>query len=126
MHISDYQFKVWAWVNECFGEQVSQDATERSFRFIEESLELVQSLGATKEEVLKLVDYVYSRDVGELEQEIGGVMVTLAALNAAMDICLEQAAIRELERVNAKIEKIRSKHFSKPQDVRSPIPGTDK
>ncbi len=42
--------------------------------------ELVQAVGTSREDALRLVEYVYTRPVGELRQEIGGVMVTLAAL----------------------------------------------
>ncbi len=118
-----YQQKVENWLIKCFGEEIARDKTERCFRFTEESLELVQSLGITKEQVLELVEYVFNRPFGEPHQEVGGTMVTLAALCGAADLCLEDAANDEYERILTKIDKIRSKHFSKPQNVLSPIPG---
>ena len=113
----NYQFqaRVRAWVLHCFGQQITDDMTERSFRFLEESLELVQSVGCTKEQAQALIEYVYARPSGDTNQEIGGVMVTLAAFCAAanknMDLCAEY----ELLRVNMPemITKIRNKQAAK-------------
>lgn len=124
--MKEYQKKVSQWLIACFGEEIANDKQERCFRFMEESLELVQSLGMTKEQVLQLVDYTFSRPLGEPIQEVGGVIVTLNALCYAVGISLERCADMELDRVNEKIEKIRSKHFSKPKNITSPLPGNDK
>ena len=80
--------------------KVLGNISERSFRFIEEALELAQATGLTKEEVLRVVDYVYSRPVGEPKQEVGGVMVTLAILCSAADIDLEDASWLEFKRID--------------------------
>lgn len=118
-----FQSDVAKWVKDCFGEAIASDKTERCFRFTEESLELVQSLGITKDQVLQLVDYVYGRPVGEPQQEVGGVMVTLAALCTASGIQLKNAALTELMRCQFNTDKIRAKHFNKPANVLSPLPG---
>lgn len=118
-----YQERVTNWLLQCFGPEISSDKTERCFRFIEESLELVQALGITKHQVLQLVDYTFDRPLGEPKQEVGGVMVTLAALCFAADLNLENCAEDEYKRILLKIDKIREKHFSKPKGVLSPIPG---
>lgn len=119
----NYQERVGNWLVECFGIEVAQDKTERCYRFTEESLELVQSLGISKGDVLRLVDYVFDRPIGEPHQEVGGTMVTLAALCYASDLNLETCAENEYQRILQKIDKIRAKHFSKPKDVLSPIRG---
>jgi NTP pyrophosphatase (non-canonical NTP hydrolase) len=116
-----FQHDVHAWMLRCFGEEVAGDERDRSHRFIEEALELVQATGATKNECLQLVDYVYSRPVGNRSQEVGGVAVTLAALCTAAGINLEEAQGIELARVWKKIDAIRAKHRSKP--ALSPLPG---
>jgi len=123
--LSDYQSSVEKWCLDCFGEEIATNTLERCFRFIEEALELVQSLGVTKEQVLSSVDYTFNRPSGETTQEVGGVMVTLAALCSAGKLNLENSAIQELERIilPENIEKIRRKHFNKPKEVLSPIPG---
>lgn len=115
-----FQYRVNDWMQQCFGEKIAADVTERNHRFIEEALELVQATGITKSEVLQLVDYVFSRDIGEINQEIGGVMVTLAALCNALGLDAAKAGETELARVWTKIEKIREKQANKPKH--SPLP----
>lgn len=92
---------------------------ERAHRFIEESLELVQARGLSREDVLMLVDYVYDRPKGEDTQEVGGVLLTLAALCFAADINMQKCGEDELDRVWKNIEKIRAKQAAKP---RGPLP----
>lgn len=107
--------RVGRWTTDCFGEEIAHDKVERIHRFMEEALELAQSVGCDKETVLQLVDYVYNRPVGEMNQEIGGVVVTLAALCFAYDLDMSDLGEDELTRVWGKIEKIREKHRNKPK-----------
>lgn len=110
-----FQDRVRRWVITCFGQTIADDRTERGFRFLEEALELVQANGCTRAQALVLVDYVYGRDVGAIDQEAGGVAVTLAALCSAAGINCAVAAERELRRVDTPemIAKIRRKQASK-------------
>src|SRR6185312_5264384 len=94
---------------------------QRSFRFLEEALELAQAVGTTREEALKLVDYVYSRPIGQVGQEIGGVMVTLAGVATVCAELVNSCAEDELARCIANTAKIRMKDLNKPE--RSPLPG---
>ncbi len=111
----EFQRGVHLWMLECFGGEIAADLLERADRFIEEALELIQTMpGFTAERAHALVDYVFGRDVGERGQEVGGVMVTLAALCTPVDITIEHEAWRELARVWTKIEQIRAKQASKP------------
>lgn len=114
-----FQSRVETWLLACFGKEIAEDVTERN-RFLEESLELVQSTGCTASEAHQLVDYVFGRPVGEKQQETGGVMVTLAALCSAVGVRMAAAAETELARVWTKIEKIREKQAAKPKH--SPLP----
>src|ERR1019366_7187801 len=75
-----FQRRLWPWMTECFGPTIPLDKMERNHRFLEEALELVQACYCTADEAHQLVDYVYGRPVGEKSQEVGGVVVTLAAL----------------------------------------------
>lgn len=100
--------------------EVCRDGTERNHRFLEEALELVQSLGCTASEAHQLVDYVFGRPIGEPMQELGGVQVTLAALCFPHGLDMEAAAETELARVWTKIDKIRAKQAAKPKH--SPLP----
>jgi len=119
-----YQRDVGEWMLACFGPAISHDKIERNFRFFEEALELVQAHGCTKEQALTLVDYVFSRPIGEPAQEVGGVMVCLAALCNASGLDMDAAGCAELTRVWQNIEKIRAKHAAKSTDIRhAPLPG---
>lgn len=119
----EFQQDVQAWCVECFGETTAADVVERNWRFLEEALELVQSLGGAKADALGLVDYVFSRDLGDPKQETGGVMVTLAALCAVNKIDMSAEGMRELNRIQQPevINRIRTKHANKPH--RSALPG---
>lgn len=117
----DYQGRVAEWVKECFGTDSQYDKAERAHRFFEEAAELYQASGQSKEDAYKLVDYVFSRPVGEQFQEVGGVMVTLAALCTAVKIPMFDAAAVELTRVWQKIDKIRAKNKTKQKN--SALPG---
>lgn len=119
-----FQDRVQPWMLECFGEDVTMHRQERNERFCEEALEAVQAFGMPKADVLKLLNYVYDRPAGDPPQEIGGVMVTLAALCIANGIDLHACGEAELDRVKRPeiIEKIRRKNATKPRN--SPLPGT--
>ena len=115
-----FQARVQPWMQECFGSEIAADRTERNHRFLEESLELVQAHGCTEDEAHQLVEYVYRRPVGEAFQEVGGVMVTLAALCLAHDLDMHEAAEAELARIWKLIPQIRAKQAGKPRN--SPLP----
>lgn len=115
-----FQSRVELWMATTFGEAISRDVVERNHRFLEEALELVQAKGCSAEEAHQLVDYVFNRPVGEPAQEVGGVMVTLAALCLAADLDMHEAAEVELARIWTKVEQIRAKQASKPK--MSPLP----
>lgn len=106
---------------ECFGLNWASNPLIRNYRFLEEALELVQACGATQQEAHQLVDYVYGRPAGEKEQEVGGVMLTLAALCLAQGLSMADAGEKELARVWTKVEQIRAKEKMKPKN--SPLPG---
>lgn len=117
MQAEPFQQRVNRWVVECFGETIANDTTERNHRFLEEALELVQSLGCTRSEVMQLVDYVFARSAGEPSQEVGGVTVTLASLCSASNLDMQNAAEVELNRISDPVitNKIRAKHAAKPK-----------
>jgi hypothetical protein len=116
-----FQERVHPWLVACFGEVIASYKIERNHRFLEEALELVQSTGCTQREAHQLVDYVYGRDVGDPNQEVGGVMVTLAALCLANGLDMHGAGETELARIWTKVEQIRAKQAAKPKH--SPLPG---
>ncbi|WP_244129101.1 hypothetical protein [Burkholderia gladioli] len=117
-----FQSRVHPWLLECFGPTIAADRVERNHRFLEEALELVQSLGCTASEAHQLVDYTFGRPIGEPTQEVGGVMVTLAALCLANTLDMHAAGETELARISepATVLKIRAKQAAKPKH--SPLP----
>ncbi|WBO23980.1 hypothetical protein [Sphingomonas abietis] len=115
-----FQTRVGPWLLECFGEMIAGDREERNHRFLEEALELVQACGCTASEAHQLVDYVFDRLVGDPAQEVGGVMVTLAALCLANGLDMHRAGEIELARIWAKVDAIRAKQAAKPRH--SPLP----
>lgn len=126
-----FQSEVADWMLECFGPDIAADQVERADRFTEEALELAQTMpGFTADRAHALVDYVFSRDIGERPQEVGGVMVTLAALCNTVGININEAAETELARVWTKVDAIRAKQAAKPTGSALPIalstpPGED-
>lgn len=123
--MSIFQDRVQGWMQLCFGAEISADKLERNDRFIEEALELVQSLGYDAARAHALVDYVFGRPVGVPEQEVGGVMVTLAALCAPNGLDMAVAGEVELERILHPdlVAKIRAKQAAKPTGSALPVPG---
>ena len=115
-----FQERVALWMQKCFGPEISADVTERNHRFLEEALELVQSRDCTADEAHQLVGYVYGRAEGDTHQEIGGVMITLAALCLAIGADMHEAGDTELVRIWGKIDVIRAKQAAKPKH--SPLP----
>lgn len=110
----NFQSQASTWASQCFGEEIARDRRERNLRFIEEALELVQSLGMSELETQRVVQYVYSRSIGLPTQEVGGVMVTLAVLCQANHIDMELAGDNELGRCWSKTDQIRKKNETKP------------
>lgn len=121
--MNEFQAKVRDWCVSCFGVTTADDTTERNWRFLEEALELVQSLGGSADDAHRLVDYVFGREPGEPVQEVGGTMVTLAALLSANGLAMDVGAWREFDRISTPevMDKIRGKHARKPH--KSPLPG---
>jgi hypothetical protein len=115
------QARVAEWMAKTFTPEIIRDIAERNHRFLEESLELAQSLNCTQKEAHMLVDYVFGRPIGEPKQEVGGAMVTLAALCNAADMDIGRCFDDEMQRCWLNIERIRAKQKSKPPS--SPLPG---
>jgi hypothetical protein len=118
-----FQNRVALWMQECFGPEISADRLERNDRFVEEALELVQACGYAKDRAHALVEYVFNRPVGHAPQEVGGVMVTLAALCLAHGYDMHAEGETELLRIGTPeiIAKIRAKQAAKPTGSALPI-----
>lgn len=127
MDLAVLQTLVRRWCVRAFGQEVADSHRERNHRFLEEALELCQSLGCSQEDAHVLVDYVYGRPQGQPGQEVGGVMITLAALcGAHTHLSMDVEARSELARINRPevLEKIRGKQAAKQREIpTSPLPG---
>lgn len=104
------------WALYTFGSTLVYNSQERCARFLEEALELVQALGFNKRRALALVEYVYGREPGEVDQEFGGVMNTLYLLGETGGRNLHELGERELSRCWDNVEKIREKNLLKNKD----------
>jgi hypothetical protein len=121
--IAPFQQRVEPWFRECFPPGVCNDKLERGDRLLEEVLELLQSGDYPPERVAALRDYTWGRAKGEPSQEVGGVMVTLAAYCIAHGLEMVGAAETELARITRPeiIAKIRAKQATKPTGSALPI-----
>ncbi|MFA9261746.1 MAG: hypothetical protein ACEQSB_00100 [Undibacterium sp.] len=121
MSKAPFQKRVCGWMIACFGGPATLNRANRANRFLEETLELYQAVGGSRENARELTKYVYDRKIGEPSQEAGGVLLTLAGLCSACGINMDEAGETELARVWGKTEQIRAKEAAKP--TFGPLPG---
>lgn len=93
------QATVFAWTKEAFTLEQAVSLPQRGLRLLEEALEAFQAAGGNLTMARRLADYVFSRPVGQLHQELGGVGVGLLALAAAADLSADEAERLEVARV---------------------------
>lgn len=120
-----FQARVEPWLLACFGEEIADDTLERRDRAVEEFFEFLQWSDYPRERLAALEAYVWSRPVGEGHQELGGMMVTIAAMARAYRLDMHECGEVELARILAPeiIEKIRAKQAAKPTGSALPIAG---
>ena len=109
--MQQFQNDMAEWGYEVLGREVMENQKVRAYRFLEEALELAQACGVSAEETAELTAYTFGRPIGEVDQEVGGVMSTLTLLVEAYGLDLACCAWGELARISnpEKIAKIRSK-----------------
>jgi len=121
-----FQSNVAEWMGQCFLPSLSGNMTERGDRLLEEVLELLQAHGYDSARVPTLVNYVFGRPVGEPAQEVGGVMVTLAAYCSVAGLSMQADGQAELDRINQPevMARIRVKQEAKNAlHFDTPLPG---
>lgn len=111
----ELQYRVNDWMEHVFPPEIINDVDERGQRFIEEAIELVQSTGMTAQQLHNAVDYVFGRCIGEVHQEVGGVMISLSALCNVVQVDMNDCAETELRRIWNKADQIKERHKSKPK-----------
>lgn len=95
------QRKVLAWAVDNFG-WIAKNRDERAVRLAEEAIEVAQAEGVPLDVVMTVAQRVYSRPVGDLKREIGGVAITLDALAENVGLSVTEEAEREFARVLSK------------------------
>ena len=95
-----HQSDAHRWAVEAFGADAVHSPEERAIRLLEEAGELAQALGVTQETAWDTMSYVYTRPVGEVRQEVGGVMTTLAVLCQTVGINYGYEAVLEMNRID--------------------------
>lgn len=118
MKLGNYQILAFAWLCRCFGKEIARNKRERAFRFGEEAIELLQASELSKDDVINLVNYVYSREIGDPVDEIGGAIVCLTVLAEVHNVDLEMASEHALQKCEVNSEKIRTKGIAKPVNIR--------
>lgn len=120
-----FQFRIAEWGYNTFLNADSITVRVRSYRFLEEAIELCQAVDMPKEDAYALVDYVYGRPKGDPPQEVGGVLVTLAFLCYLLDLNMEECGEDEYRRINTEemMNKIRAKDANKPLQGPPSLPG---
>ncbi|MBO9428503.1 hypothetical protein [Sulfitobacter sp. R18_1] len=113
-----FQKRVFDWAMSCLGKNIATDPEERACRFFEEACELAQASGLTKEKSETILEHVFSREIGDIEQEVGCVAVTLGVLCEARGIDMLKCAEEEYMRISAAPEEINAKHYTKPVEIR--------
>lgn len=117
-----YQNRVYDWLVAAFGNDVAFDNGERLDRFAEEAFELMQAAEMPIDRVTTLLDYVYNKRPGNIETELGDVMVTLAGLSNSLGHTLEAMAEMRLRHCWDNTGPIRAKQASKPAGSPLPVP----
>jgi hypothetical protein len=96
------QVAVAQWCTQAFGPAQAGSVPQRGLRLAEEAIEAAQAAGCEREMLLRLVNHIYDRPVGELGQELGGVGVCALALAAAAGLSAETCEHAEVTRVFGK------------------------
>jgi NTP pyrophosphatase (non-canonical NTP hydrolase) len=95
----DRQLAGFAWAVENFGVEEVSSFPQRGLRLLEEAAETAQATGLSEELAHKIVTHVWSRPVGELPQELGGLSLTMLILAELAELDLDAAEEHELQRV---------------------------
>ena len=120
--IGDFQCGIADWITSCWDKNRLFHKRESNLRFAEEAIELMQAVGLSRDDVSSMQDYIYNRKKGDIDNEIGGVLVTLAGLATAHMINMEGVARDSLLSCWARSLHIRQKNETKPKHLRAWYP----
>lgn len=108
------QPRIVEWATSCFGTEQMSDPKVRALRLLEESIEFAQAVGVEIGRGESLLKYVYTREPGKPDQELGGVGVTWMAAAQSVGVLAEDCLDAEMARVFAKPRD----HFTKRNQVK--------
>jgi hypothetical protein len=109
------QRAVFEWCCAAFTEEQATSLSQRGLRLAEEAIEACQACGTDPDKLHKLIDYVYGRPAGTIEQELGGIGVTTLALAAAAGLSAKECEISEVKRVLSK----ETSHFAARNQIKN-------
>lgn len=101
------------WKLATFSRETLTDLQAQTIVLIEEALEVGQSVGLTKDDVLARLSQVYSKEPGELWKELGGVAVTWAGVVGAAGHSAKYICKSALQDCWSRQEEIKRKHLTK-------------
>jgi NTP pyrophosphatase (non-canonical NTP hydrolase) len=96
------QAMIVAWAQMAFGHEEATGIPHRGLRLLEEAIEVFQACGGDAEIAHELVTFIFKRPCGTINQELGGVAVSLLALAAAAGLSADEEERREVHRVLSK------------------------
>lgn len=98
----DRQRRVAQWCADAFGVEHASNIEQRGLRLAEEAIEAAQSAGCNPMTLHKLIDYIYAKPPGFLQQELGGVGLCVLAMANAAGFDADDEEITEINRVLSK------------------------
>ena len=109
------QERISIWAVRTLGIEACANSVERALRVAEEAIELAQACKVSKEQLHRLVDYVFERPAGKPGQEIAGTLVCLYSLASALGLDADREFEREFLRVNEPevVDRIRRRQAEK-------------
>lgn len=116
--MSDLSEETYHWGMATFGPNVMGDKREQVIRFLEEAMELAQSLGLDVEDTLRIAQFVFQRKPGKPRKEIGDVAIMLSYLSRLEGTTIEDAHRQQLSEVIGRSNIIREKRKNKPAFMR--------
>lgn len=109
------QYKVALWCIKAFGAEHLMSREQRGLRLAEEAIEAAQAVGCDAGQLHRLIDHIYAKTPGNVEQELGGVGITLLALATACGLDADYAEELELKR----IEGLPASYFSERNEAKN-------
>lgn len=112
---SKLQNKVIRWQDKCFGWKMRMNVRS-AHAFIEEAIELAQACGLSEREVGMHVARIFAKPKGLVEQEIGGVMLTLASVANVYSLDMLKIMNDHVDWCEAHTDEIRDRYLVKEQN----------